>query len=189
MVDDDYPDDERVRLIKVVEYLEPTMAKELLCKFPDGSWAFDFDYTQSSIWSPVAPRAFKSIPLSELERVLEFNLDPEEEEKKKVATPASVSRRKRHQCTYGMGLVNKSALKRVSRNIKSSVLSMSFVRKKMVCASAPSPAPIKRRPSTLKSSKGWDVVLKAASKHFKKRKKKDEIVHVKLSDNIKNGIL
>ena len=42
---------------KVVEYLEPLMSKELLCKFPDNS-AFDFDYSQSSIWSPLVTRAY-----------------------------------------------------------------------------------------------------------------------------------
>lgn len=41
---------------KVVEYLEPLMSRDLLCKFPDNS-AFDFDYTQSSIWSPLLHRA------------------------------------------------------------------------------------------------------------------------------------
>ena len=30
---------------KVVDYLEPLMSKELLCKFPDKSSAFHFDYT------------------------------------------------------------------------------------------------------------------------------------------------
>lgn len=42
---------------KVVEYLQPLMSRELLCKFPDNS-AFDFDYSQSSIWSPLIPRAY-----------------------------------------------------------------------------------------------------------------------------------
>ncbi|KAG9157153.1 hypothetical protein Leryth_025714 [Lithospermum erythrorhizon] len=43
----------------VVEYLEPSMSKGLLTKFPDNS-AFDFDYTQSSIWSPVVKRKFNA---------------------------------------------------------------------------------------------------------------------------------
>lgn len=46
---------------KVVEYLEPLMSKELLCKFPDNS-AFDFDYEQSSIWSPLVTRAYTNSP-------------------------------------------------------------------------------------------------------------------------------
>ncbi|CAL9144721.1 unnamed protein product [Musa hybrid cultivar] len=41
--------------VVTVEYLEPTMSRELLGKFPDNS-AFDFDYSQSGIWSPLLPR-------------------------------------------------------------------------------------------------------------------------------------
>lgn len=44
---------------KVVEYLQPIMCRELLCKFPDNS-AFGFDYAQSSIWSPLLPRKYAS---------------------------------------------------------------------------------------------------------------------------------
>lgn len=57
-----WEDDEEERLIKVVEYLEPLMSKELLCKFPDNS-AFDFDYSQSTIWSPLVPRPYNSMDL------------------------------------------------------------------------------------------------------------------------------
>ncbi|KAL4606728.1 hypothetical protein ACB092_09G124600 [Castanea dentata] len=46
---------------KVVYYLEPLMSKELLCKFPDKISAFDFDYMQSSIWSPLVPRAYSDL--------------------------------------------------------------------------------------------------------------------------------
>lgn len=41
--------------VMVVEYLQSIMSKQLLGKFPDNS-AFDFDYTQSSIWSPLIQR-------------------------------------------------------------------------------------------------------------------------------------
>ncbi|KAF3325476.1 hypothetical protein FCM35_KLT10547 [Carex littledalei] len=44
----------RERVI-TVEYLHPAMTHELLDKFPDSS-AYDFDYSQSSIWSPLLPR-------------------------------------------------------------------------------------------------------------------------------------
>lgn len=57
-------EEERELLInlKVVEYLLPVMSKELLCKFPDNS-AFDFDYSQSSIWSPLIPRTYSPMDL------------------------------------------------------------------------------------------------------------------------------
>jgi hypothetical protein len=41
-----------VERVVTVEYLEPSMSRELLGKFPDPS-AFDFDYSQSGIWSPL----------------------------------------------------------------------------------------------------------------------------------------
>ncbi|EPS59199.1 hypothetical protein M569_15612, partial [Genlisea aurea] len=41
--------------VTVVEYLRSSMSKELLTKFPDNT-PFDFDYSQSSIWSPLLPR-------------------------------------------------------------------------------------------------------------------------------------
>ena len=48
---------------KVVYFLKPSMSKALLCKFPDNSFAFDFDYTQSSIWSPLVPRLHSAMDL------------------------------------------------------------------------------------------------------------------------------
>lgn len=42
-------------MVMVIEHLQCSMSNDLLCKFPDNS-AFDFDYTQSSIWSPLVPR-------------------------------------------------------------------------------------------------------------------------------------
>ncbi|KAG9439020.1 hypothetical protein H6P81_019185 [Aristolochia fimbriata] len=52
----------RTERVITVEYLEPSMSRELLCKFPDPS-AFDFDYSQSGIWSPLIPRHHHSISL------------------------------------------------------------------------------------------------------------------------------
>jgi len=42
-----------VERVVTVEYLEQSMSRELLGKFPDSS-AFDFDYSQSGIWSPLS---------------------------------------------------------------------------------------------------------------------------------------
>lgn len=47
----------------VVEYLESSMSRDLLCKFPDNS-CFDFDYSQSSIWSPLIHPSFSSTKLT-----------------------------------------------------------------------------------------------------------------------------
>ncbi|CAN6235550.1 unnamed protein product [Urochloa humidicola] len=41
-----------VERVVTVEYLEQSMSRELLGKFPDSS-AFGFDYSQSGIWSPL----------------------------------------------------------------------------------------------------------------------------------------
>ncbi|KAL6903553.1 hypothetical protein ACP4OV_004366 [Aristida adscensionis] len=41
-----------VERVVTVEYLEPSMSRGLLGMFPDAS-AFDFDYSQSGIWSPL----------------------------------------------------------------------------------------------------------------------------------------
>ena len=51
-----------LKTTKVVEYLVPKMSIELLCKFPDNS-AYDFDYSQSTIWSPLLPRPYTPMDL------------------------------------------------------------------------------------------------------------------------------
>uniref|UniRef100_A0A0E0H2V9 Uncharacterized protein n=1 Tax=Oryza nivara TaxID=4536 RepID=A0A0E0H2V9_ORYNI len=52
-----------VERVVTVEYLEPSMSRGLLGMFPDSS-AFDFDYSQSGIWSPLnkVPRASSPPP-------------------------------------------------------------------------------------------------------------------------------
>ena len=50
-------------ITKVVYYMDPSMSKNLLQKFPDKSSAFDFNYSQSSIWSPWVPRVHSAIDL------------------------------------------------------------------------------------------------------------------------------
>ena len=88
---------------KVVYYLEPLMSKELLCKFPDKSSAFDFDYTQSSIWSPLVPRAYSAMDLDSDFEDLDF------------MTPTN------RKISFGGGamvLSNKTKLKKVTYNIK-----------------------------------------------------------------------
>ncbi|KAG6423446.1 hypothetical protein SASPL_113842 [Salvia splendens] len=42
-------------LFTVVEYLGPSKSNDLLRKFPDNSALENFNYAQSSIWSPLLP--------------------------------------------------------------------------------------------------------------------------------------
>ncbi|PWA38437.1 hypothetical protein CTI12_AA581330 [Artemisia annua] len=70
-----------VEQVKVIEYMLSSMSKELLCKFPDNS-AFDFDYTQSSIWSPLVPHPSNpSSPLNTngLQKKLSYEEENEED--------------------------------------------------------------------------------------------------------------
>ena len=50
-------------ITNVVYYMDPLMSKNLLQKFPDKSSAFDFNYYQSSIWSPLVPWLHSAIDL------------------------------------------------------------------------------------------------------------------------------
>ncbi|XVE72402.1 hypothetical protein DITRI_Ditri11bG0036500 [Diplodiscus trichospermus] len=158
---------------KVVEYLEPLMSRELLSKFPDNS-AFDFDYTQSSLWSPLVPRAY--IPAD-----LEF--DP--------ITPRKLA------SEFGFGLKlekSKSSAKKFRPDIKKKIVTAAFStnlnllrnknkkRKKM--ASDFSQTPVKGGCAPI-ITKGWSKMLKAASKHFK-RKKKESTVHMKLPNYLRD---
>ncbi|XP_062153366.1 uncharacterized protein LOC133861593 [Alnus glutinosa] len=166
--------EEKERLVvpttKTVEYLLPLMSKELLYKFPDNS-AFDFDYTQSSIWSPLVTRAYSPMDL-------DFDLD--------FITPRKLS--------FGMDLDKKNKLRKVSSNIKKNISTTAFKvnlnllkmkSKKKMMASEFSPTPMKSTcyPAT---TKAWTKMLKAASKHFK-RKKKDSTAYVKPSNYLKDG--
>lgn len=65
-------DESQIPLITVVEYLESSMSKDLLYKFPDNS-AFDFDYTQSSIWSPLLPPPDSGVRRLEISRKISFD--------------------------------------------------------------------------------------------------------------------
>ncbi|KAK9285214.1 hypothetical protein L1049_024402 [Liquidambar formosana] len=169
-------EEEKQRLIKVVEYVEESTSRELLCKFPDNS-AFDFDYSQSSIWSPLVPRAYK--PASSLD------MDTDMTPKRKLS--------------YGFGL-NKSALRRVTTNIRRNIATSAFnfslnlmknvkqKNKKKKGSDFSATPPSLKRTSTPSSTKGWTKVLKAASKQLKKKKKKkDPTVHVKLSSYLRDG--
>ncbi|KAK2651228.1 hypothetical protein Ddye_018717 [Dipteronia dyeriana] len=158
-----------IRNAKVVEYLQPIMCRELLCKFPDNS-SFDFDYSQSSIWSPLVPRTYSPMDLDlNTPRKLsyEFGLFGFELEKK------SKKKKKNTITTTTTSLnVNLSLFKKKNTKKFSDFSPVSSV--KGSCA------PI--------TTKGWSKLLKAASRHFKKKKKKkDSAAHVKLSNYLRNA--
>ncbi|XP_077242804.1 uncharacterized protein LOC143883331 [Tasmannia lanceolata] len=75
-----------VERVIIVEYLDPSMSRGLLSKFPDNS-AFDFDYSQSGIWSPLLPHGNCSTPNSPVRKRRRLEKESEkmlEDEFKKV---------------------------------------------------------------------------------------------------------
>ncbi|KAM7270670.1 hypothetical protein ACFE04_029884 [Oxalis oulophora] len=140
---------------KVVEYLIPVMSKELLCKFPDNS-AFDFDYSQSSLWSPLVTRAYSPMEFDIVSpKKLDYELGfVELSQKKKKVTP----------------IIMKKVKNRVVSVLKNKKNRVGFVDHNQLGST-----PVKGScvPSII-STKGWNKVLKAASKHFKKTKKKKD---------------
>ncbi|XP_065853428.1 uncharacterized protein [Euphorbia lathyris] len=131
-----------IHTCKVIEYLEPFMSRELLFKFPDNS-AFDFDYSQSSIWSPLVPR---------LHSPMDLDLD--------LITPRKL--------TFGFGIQSDNCSNYKKK--RSGSLKNLKLKKMMMKPPEFSPTPIKGG-CALFATKGWNKVLKAASKHFKKKKK------------------
>ncbi|XP_073029017.1 uncharacterized protein [Primulina eburnea] len=142
--------------VKVVEYLESFMSSELLCKFPDNS-AFDFDYSQSSIWSPLVPRNF----VNGRDGCLEL------------------SRKLQYDENDFTGLLKNS--KKFAANIKkkfTSVVSDNIcmyqrmkMNKRKSFGFSPVPSSGRLKASSPTPRKKWAKAMKAASKHFKKKQK------------------
>ncbi|WVY94775.1 hypothetical protein V8G54_033863 [Vigna mungo] len=168
-----------LKTTKVVEYLVPKMSIELLCKFPDNS-AFDFDYSQSTIWSPLLPTPSCS--------PMDFDL----------ITPKKLS--------YDMGLGARCSVKKEGSKLRKKFnLNLHFINKhgknkNKKLSSDFSPTPFKGACNPI-MNKGqnvecdylleiicvfgliqrWARALKAASKQFKKWKTtRDPIAHVML---------
>ncbi|CAI9754455.1 unnamed protein product [Fraxinus pennsylvanica] len=141
-------------LVIFVEYLETSMSRDLLYKFPDNS-AFDFDYAQSSIWSPLLPPPIHSY-----------------QEKSGV----SVSRKLSYEEGDGLLENTKKMTAKFKRNFTNAVFDHLHKyqkmkrrkRKSMEFSSVPSSHQLS--PTSPAPRKGWAKVLKAASRHFKKRK-------------------
>ncbi|XP_052180751.1 uncharacterized protein LOC127793956 [Diospyros lotus] len=163
-----------------VEYLGDSISSELLCKFPDNS-AFDFDYSQSSIWSPLLPHPPPSSSDHLLTaRVLSFD-EAEEDDRRRMLV---------------------AAVKQVSANIKNKIAAALFGnsrtmklrnkhgKKKMkkAAASGFSPSPVSGKENAPTPSKGWSKILRVASKRFKKaNRKKGPTSHLWLSNCLMDG--
>ncbi|XP_025645335.1 uncharacterized protein [Arachis hypogaea] len=161
--DEEEAEEERplvLKTTKVVEYLVPLMGLELLCKFPDNS-AYDFDYSRSTIWSPLVPRPYSP---------MDFDL----------ITPTKLS----FTNSSNFFRPRSSAIKVASKLRKK--LNLDFIKnknKKMV--SDLSPTTCNCNPII---KKGWAKALKAASKQFKRWKsKRDPIAHVMLPKSFSDG--
>ncbi|XP_011085462.1 uncharacterized protein LOC105167442 [Sesamum indicum] len=164
-------------LAMVIEYLESSMSTELLGKFPDNS-AFDFNYSQSSIWSPLLPRPPRDSDAGglDLSRKLSFGDGGGVgflENTKKVAA------RIKRKFTDAV-LQNISRCRKMKR------------RKRKSFGFSPVPSSSRRLSSSSPSPKAWAKVMKAAAKHFKKKKnkKKDSNLHLDdLSNHFTDGNL
>ncbi|KAK4279013.1 hypothetical protein QN277_016779 [Acacia crassicarpa] len=167
------------RTVKVIEYLEPLMSIELLGKFPDNS-AYDFDYSQSSIWSPLMSRPFTPMDLDSFTPFRNLSFDNNNEIDLQLSARNKSSAKKK----VGSKLRKKFSTAAFNLNLdalKSKKMTMNKNKIKIV------PSDLSPTPPRMKTScnpivmKGWLRVLKAASKQFKRRKmKKDPMAHVML---------
>ncbi|KAJ6749474.1 hypothetical protein OIU85_000147 [Salix viminalis] len=164
------------------------MSGELLFKFPHNS-AFDFDHNQSSIWSPLVPRNYSPMDL-DLDlfapRRIEFGFGLELDSNNRNRNSISI----RRTCPRKL---SSSSIKKKEKNKKMVITVTPFnlshgelkLRQHKVKATEFSPTRI--RVSCLPfATKGWSKMLKSATKHFKRKKKKDPTVHVKLSNYLRD---
>ncbi|KAL5215406.1 hypothetical protein ABZP36_006807 [Zizania latifolia] len=144
-----------VERVVTVEYLEPSMSRGLLGLFPDSS-AFDFDYSQSGIWSPLnkVPRA-----------------SPESGGGAEGSTDFLVANPKRRARAGGRlkdtasGGRSRSRRRRMRPRRDGSSLNLHDMgRAKLDFSPPPSPLPAKEE--------GWRRVLKAAIRKFKSRQRR-----------------
>ncbi|KAL7142332.1 hypothetical protein ABFS83_08G116800 [Erythranthe nasuta] len=147
-------------LVMVVEYLESSMSRDLLCKFPDNS-AFDFDYAQSSIWSPLLPPPAADFSGRGLE-VSKNLLFDEKDEVGLLENTRKMAVRVKKKLTDAV-LDNISLCRTMKRK---------KTKKKKRNSFGFSPVPSSHRlSSSSPTPKAWAKVMKAAANHFKKRKK------------------
>ncbi|KAL6652442.1 hypothetical protein ACP70R_011367 [Stipagrostis hirtigluma subsp. patula] len=152
-----------VERVVTVEYLEPSMSRDLLGKFPDPS-AFGFDYSQSGIWSPLnkLPRGGSPAPAG-------GGGAGAEAEAAASSTDFLIANPKRKARAGGCGLRDSAAgvrsrwrRRRLRRD--GSFLDLHEAGRAKLDFSPPRP------PSPAKE--GWRRVLKAAIRKFKARQRR-----------------
>ncbi|ERN14956.1 hypothetical protein AMTRI_Chr02g213700 [Amborella trichopoda] len=126
-----------------IHYLDQATSMKLLSKFPDAS-AYDFDYQQSGIWSPLPPHPFSGGPFSE-NPLLPPDISLLLSEK------PNLGKTKRLLAPEGSAQNLMEKFRKVKKE------------KRKKKASLSSPAPVNR------VTKGWSRALRAASKCFKKQ--------------------
>ncbi|KAL8045467.1 hypothetical protein ABFX02_08G116500 [Erythranthe guttata] len=153
-------------LVMVVEYLESSMSRDLLCKFPDNS-AFDFDYGQSSIWSPLLPPPSADFTGRGLELSRNLSFD-ETDEVGLLENTRKMAVRMKKKLTDAV--LDNISLCRTMKRKKTKKKRKSF---------GFSPVTSSRRlSSSSPTPKAWAKVMKAAANHFKKRKKNNSNFHL-----------
>ncbi|GER48241.1 phragmoplast orienting kinesin 2 [Striga asiatica] len=130
------------------------MSTDLLGKFPDNS-AFDFNYAQSSIWSPLLPRPPPA-----------------------AAARLDLSRRLSYGETGGFMENTKKMAAKIKRKFADTVLGnvrgcSKMKRRKRKSFGLSHAGSGRRLSSSSPSPKAWAKVMKAAVKKFKKRKNKN----------------
>ncbi|KAF9664440.1 hypothetical protein SADUNF_Sadunf16G0019100 [Salix dunnii] len=179
-------EEERLVSCEVVEHLEPVMSRELLFKFPQNS-AFDFDHTQSSIWSPLVPRNYSPMDLDlDLDlftpRRIAFGFGSELDDNNGSISIRRTGPKKLRSSIKKKGKNKEMAITVTPFNLSHGELRL---RQHKVKASEFSPTRIKASCVPF-ATKGWSKLLKSATKHFKKKKRKDPTVHVKLSNYLRD---
>ncbi|KAI8013036.1 hypothetical protein LOK49_LG05G02020 [Camellia lanceoleosa] len=172
-----------VGLVVVVEYLESSMSEHLLCKFPDNS-AFDFDYSQSSIWSPLVHRHFPPPPsfvsaalsttsqsdiptLRKLSHEDEKKEDKEDKELLLGTNLKQVTTNLRNKITTTLFDNFQNVSNRYTKMMKQRKTKKNKQKGHNFDFSSPSLSTAKKGASPRKE---WAKILKVASKRFKKKK-------------------
>uniref|UniRef100_A0A0A9E2W5 Uncharacterized protein n=1 Tax=Arundo donax TaxID=35708 RepID=A0A0A9E2W5_ARUDO len=157
-----------VERVVTVEYLEQSMSRDLLGKFPDPS-AFDFDYSQSGIWSPLnkVPRG-SPVPASGGGGAGAAEAEAESASSTDFLIANPKRKARASGCRLkdsGAGAGGRSRWRRRRRRRDGSFLDLHDAGRTKLDFSPPSPSPAKE---------GWRRVFKAAIRKFKARQRRSQ---------------